>query len=1229
MAFDQNAPFEVVGGFDPNQPFDVVAPRTKLEAVKDTAIDFGKGVVGYGESLVGAADIVTGNAAGKGLSYLGFDPKKTKEILSSGYSQERQVANEHVASANGFMETLGALVDKPSVAFGAIVESAPMSLAGVAAARFAAVRMLQAAKIEAGTTAATKFFADPKVQSALVRVGAAAEGAQTAGSIQESGRQAGREWQDTVAPALAAGAGTAAIGVASSKIPGFRDAEATVASAGLGAQRLGGNLLASGKEIAKSMFKEGWLEELPQSMQEQIFTNLAMDKPWDEGVGAAGAQGAVAGMGQGGGMTAVSEVANGLTRIQPSSSPAPQDPVAEQPPVDPIAEPQDLGPAFPPPEKPKGPLATIASKIVERQAIDAEALYGQYEPELPGTVPADNFAVTPAAEPTMDIPAGIDPLTGEIQGDTQALPDDRQVSMPGRPYRSEVFKKEDKAQRSLANRLTARIIPTAKEYAVRPVAGGFQIHEVGEKQATDLSGMSLPEVLRGLESAIPRESQRAKEGNEYVEPAADGRFNPGWFRDSSIKRFDAQHGTAHAEKIKPLKLLSTLRSYLNGRQLNETQRPAWDYIKDYADKQYGVEVPEFGAITVAAKETASQGEGGTAPEPVVIPGEGGGTGPALQDVDAKTAIRITDLTADPPHVAEGMDNPDTALDFFEAAIPQEDRATMADVFAYIRKNGLHRQTSFAQQLFNMVGGMYSKRTGKQLAILGGNADNIGKKEAPNELTAEAGRGPGVASSQGNGSVGSSPGADQGVARSIDAAGAGTAGTSTAVTTPDASDASAPSGEHSAEQNQRQNEATDTAQTQAVRAIERDISSDIPSVKTTITIEPNGSGIIVKGDMAQVRAKLADAGVEPKGLPNAKKGGLFFPEKQAGVVRAALESQNTPVRETQKEEKLFAVVRYRGGEAESTVGTTGKTVPPVDKTKIFIKSIHRSSYAAQRERDRLIRESTPSAYNYGTDITPTEYFVTAPPVGAKKGDVVYFDSPAKSQKETTNAQTDTADTVAAVAEEKPGDDAGRVTSVRKTKSLARIRPTGPLGNEYSVSFADGSTFSDVRGMTKEEAIEDAKKQRDSQLRNGARVREIGDDPWKATQAEYVAEFTGSGPLRAGLIADHRAAVEQALSEGKPVPAEVLADYPDLTPQGAIKARPSPPGESASLQASSKPISETETAPDYSAAASVMVRVPATIKETGQKVFVEESSGDALKYIEEQEGILNKILDCVAK
>lgn len=307
--------------------------RNWLEAAGDTSIDLAKGVVGLGESAVGLADLATGNLVGKGLGAIGYDPERTSEALSSGYSDSRTQANRNVADAKGFWNTAGALVDNPSAAVGSMVESAPMMLGSAAAARAVAAKMLASAGIKAGTVEAAAYLSKPSVIAALTGVGSATEGALTAGNIQEAGRQAGRDYTDSAPAALAGGAITAAIGFGTSKIPGFKDVEVSAALAGMGKDTARQSLLSAGKEIAKGTFKEGVLEELPQSAQEQVFTNLATGKTWNEGVPEAAAQGMVAGAGMGGGM---STYAVGRNALSQEDAPPPAPPVAGTP--DPVVK---------------------------------------------------------------------------------------------------------------------------------------------------------------------------------------------------------------------------------------------------------------------------------------------------------------------------------------------------------------------------------------------------------------------------------------------------------------------------------------------------------------------------------------------------------------------------------------------------------------------------------------------------------------------------------------------------------------------------------------------------------------------------------------------------------------------------------------------------------------------------------------------------------------------------
>lgn len=401
MAFVPDENSESSGRFVPDQEQSKKKPeqrdRTWGEAIADSGIDLAKGVVGLGESAVGLADLATGNLVGKGLGAIGYDPEQTKQILSDFYSDPRQQANREVAGAKGFVDTTKALVQNPSAAVGSIVESTPMMLGGAAAVRAAASKMLASAGIKAGTAEAAAFLAKPATIAKLTGIGAATEGAMTAGSIQEAGRQAGRDYTDTAPAAVAGGLGTAAISLVTSKIPGFRDAEVGAAVAGMGgAQRQ--SLVQAGKEIAKGTFKEGMLEELPQSAQEQVFTNLALGKPWDEGVPEAAAQGMVAGAGMGGGMNTYSAARNAIGQagdqkpITPESGNTPQPaPAQSQAPITPQSAPAPNVAVTQPTEAEKalrtpvsltaldrvGEIDTEISRIAERtQELTAENGYG-------------------------------------------------------------------------------------------------------------------------------------------------------------------------------------------------------------------------------------------------------------------------------------------------------------------------------------------------------------------------------------------------------------------------------------------------------------------------------------------------------------------------------------------------------------------------------------------------------------------------------------------------------------------------------------------------------------------------------------------------------------------------------------------------------------------------------------------------------------------------------------
>ena len=93
---------------------------------------------------------------------------------------------------------------------------------------------------------------------------------------------------------VASGAGTFAFGALGGKLSnrlGIGDVENMLAG---GAQKIGKKGMA--RSAAEGFITEGGFEEAPQSAWEQAMQNIALDRPWYEGVGNATALGAVTGL---------------------------------------------------------------------------------------------------------------------------------------------------------------------------------------------------------------------------------------------------------------------------------------------------------------------------------------------------------------------------------------------------------------------------------------------------------------------------------------------------------------------------------------------------------------------------------------------------------------------------------------------------------------------------------------------------------------------------------------------------------------------------------------------------------------------------------------------------------------------------------------------------------------------------------------------------------------------
>lgn len=293
---------------------DLIPDRGVLGHAKDIGIDALKGAIGLPEAFVGIGDLVTGGGAGRVAESVGFRPAEAKAVLDEYYTPARQEANAKVNSAQGFLPTLKAMIDNPSTIGGAAIVSAPSMLGGGVISRGA----LKLA---------------PKVGGIVA--GAMGEGFMAAGQNAAQVRQNDAEGKLTAEQAAiiaASGGLTGLIGFGSGKIAnhlGVGDLQTMMAQGRIGVATAEGAAAGANKSLVRKVAEgaalEGIGQEMPQSYQEQVAQNIAQDKPWDEGAGAAAAQGLLVGAATGGIVGSLSNKTQQNTQIIPSDSVDPAD----------------------------------------------------------------------------------------------------------------------------------------------------------------------------------------------------------------------------------------------------------------------------------------------------------------------------------------------------------------------------------------------------------------------------------------------------------------------------------------------------------------------------------------------------------------------------------------------------------------------------------------------------------------------------------------------------------------------------------------------------------------------------------------------------------------------------------------------------------------------------------------------------------------------------------------
>lgn len=255
--------------------------------VQDTGVAALSGAVRLPQAVVGIADIATLGQAGKMLESVGYRPNEALDILNEFYSEGTQRALSRVQNADGFFNTLATALRNPSTVATTVIESLPSVIGGAAFARLI-----------------TGVYG-----SVSPLLGAATgEGLMAAGAMAEDLRGDTPDGELNLRQALgsaAAGFGTAILGAAGGRIAGrlgLNDIDTALASGDLTGTATPG----FAKQVLGQGLSEGVFEELPQSVQEQMWQNFANERPLFEGVGNAAAMGTLAGSATGAGFGAYS-----------------------------------------------------------------------------------------------------------------------------------------------------------------------------------------------------------------------------------------------------------------------------------------------------------------------------------------------------------------------------------------------------------------------------------------------------------------------------------------------------------------------------------------------------------------------------------------------------------------------------------------------------------------------------------------------------------------------------------------------------------------------------------------------------------------------------------------------------------------------------------------------------------------------------------------------------------
>lgn len=267
--------------------------------VRDLGASLMGGLASVPDVAVGVADLYSGGRAGKAVDNLSenFKLGDGRKYWQDQKTDHAKVQSQEFSDAEGIIDKTKVALSNPSMITNTVVESLPSMALGGLAGR--------------GLNVASKGLINP------VAAGAAGEGLVMAGAQAEQIRQ---ETDDGLLTgkqvAAAAGTGVAGsllgfLGGTVAKKLGFEDVD-TLMARGVKPEQMANEISqipfsSIPKSVVLGAISEGLLEEMPQSVTEQVLQNYALDKDLFEGVDDAIVMGTLAGMAMGGAVAGASQ----------------------------------------------------------------------------------------------------------------------------------------------------------------------------------------------------------------------------------------------------------------------------------------------------------------------------------------------------------------------------------------------------------------------------------------------------------------------------------------------------------------------------------------------------------------------------------------------------------------------------------------------------------------------------------------------------------------------------------------------------------------------------------------------------------------------------------------------------------------------------------------------------------------------------------------------------------